>query len=225
MRGVVDETISVGSIQRPWSLQVPSPSRWKSMESATYRTQRAASSTASTCPSVSPFRLLQLRGRLICLPCHKFGVVALVDAEQAAQFVTLEDRPTTTHQRGAVSSVPSLPGEFHRRFSFPAGRSAVHQTLDVPELEGATARFLELEERLDLFIEVFILPGGHRDDAPAPRERGFRLLLRHRISLSLNASSRTSSRSPRPACGSPRRLQVPIAGREKTPDDPELRRA
>ena len=47
MRGVVDDTISVGSIQRPWSLQVPSPSRWKSMESATYRTQRAASSTAS----------------------------------------------------------------------------------------------------------------------------------------------------------------------------------
>ena len=47
MRGVVDDTISVGSIQRPWSLQVPSPSRWKSMESATYRTRRAASSTAS----------------------------------------------------------------------------------------------------------------------------------------------------------------------------------
>jgi len=105
MRGVVDETISVGSIQRPWSLQVPSPSRWKSMESATYRTQRAASSTASTCPSVSPFRLLRLRGRLICLPCHKLGVVALVDAEQAAQFVTLEDRPATTRQRGAVSAI------------------------------------------------------------------------------------------------------------------------
>lgn len=139
MRGVVDDTISVGSIQRPWSLQVPSPSRWKSMESATYRTQRAASSTASSCPSVSPFRLLRLRRRLFCLPCHKLGVVALVDAEQAAQFVTLEDRPATTRQRGAVSSVPSLPGEFHRRFSFPAGRSAVHQTLDVPELEGATA--------------------------------------------------------------------------------------
>src|SRR5271166_3353145 len=215
MRGVVDETISVGSIQRPWSLQVPSPSRWKSMESATYRTQRAASSTASSCPSVSPFRLLRLRGRLICLPCHKLGVVALVYAEQAAQFVTLEDRPATTRQRGAVSSVPSLPGEFHRRFSFPAGRSAVHQTLDVPELEGATARFLELEERLDLVIEVFILPGGHRDDAPAPEERrlGLRLFLGHRVSLSLDASSRTSSRSPGPACGSPRRLQVPIAGR------------
>src|SRR5271166_6474735 len=215
MRGVVDETISVGSIQRPWSLQVPSPSRWKSMESATYRTRRTASSTASSCPSVSPFRLLRLRGRLTCLPCHKLGVVALVDAEQAAQFVTLEDRPATTHQRGAVSSVPSLPGEFHRRFSFPAGRSAVHQTLDVPELEGATARLLELDERRDFFVDVILVPGAHRDDAPAPRERGFRLrlLLRHRISLSLNASSRTSSRSPRPACGSPRRLQVPIAGR------------
>ena len=39
----------------------------------------------------------------------KLGVVALVDAEQAAQFVTLEDRPATTHQRGAVKLRPVPP--------------------------------------------------------------------------------------------------------------------
>src|SRR3954454_10809616 len=147
---------------------------------------------------MSPLRLLRLRGRLICLPGHELGVVALVDAEQAAEFVTPEDRMATTRQRGAVGTVASLPGEFHRRSPLPAGRPAVHHTLDVSELEGATARFLELEERLDLFIEVFILPGGHRDDAPAPRERGFRLrllLLRHE---SFSALPRLMSQSTTP---------------------------
>src|SRR3954468_10097941 len=128
---------------------------------------------------MSPFRPLRLRGRLIRLPCHEFGVVAVVDTELAAQFLTLEDRPATARQGRAVGTVPSLPGEFHRRFPSPVGRFAVHQPLDVPELEGATARLLELEERLDLFIEIIILPGGHRDDAPAARDRGFRLRCSH----------------------------------------------
>ena len=35
---------------------------------------------------------------------------------------------------------------------------------------------MELDEHLDFFIEVVILPSGHRDDAPAPYDGRFGVL-------------------------------------------------
>src|SRR5579864_1343839 len=121
-----------------------------------------------------PFALFRRTGP----PRDEFGVVALVNQELAMQFVVFPHGPPAPRQRRAVSAIASRPRELHRWLTASMGRAMIDVPLDVAELEGALALVFELDERLDLFIEVFVVPDRHRHDAPATLEwiGPFRLL-------------------------------------------------
>src|SRR6266404_4289333 len=129
------------------------------------------------------YRSLPLRCLLLLRPGrHELGIVALVDEELAVQSGVLHLPPAPPRQRRAVCAVAAFPGPLHGWLTVPCGQPPVDQTLDVAELERAAALLLELDECLDIFIEIVVLPGRHRDDAPTTREWRFLLLLAHRHS-------------------------------------------
>src|SRR4051794_19820891 len=104
-------------------------------------------------------RSLPLRSLPLIHPLrHELGFLALVNQEFAVQISVLQLRPATPRQRRAVCAVTPFPGPLHGWLPVPCGRSPVHDSLDVAELEGTAALLLELDECLDFFIEVVILP-------------------------------------------------------------------
>src|SRR5262245_2720510 len=131
----------------------------------------------SACASAS----LLCRLLVSFLPLHPLRLeprlVAQVDEDHAVQVGPLELRPAPARHLGQVGPVRALPGPLHGWLAVPGGRSPVHVALDVAELEVAGAVLLELEERLDLLIEVVLVPPGHRDDVPEAGEGRGRLSL------------------------------------------------
>src|SRR5262249_42217804 len=100
--------------------------------------------------------------------------------DHAVQVVTLQLRPATARHLRHVGPVRPFPGPLDGGLPVPCARSPVHVALDVAELEVPGPVGLKLDERLDLLVEVVLVPPRHGDDVPQARERRLLLLLTHR---------------------------------------------
>ena len=105
-------------------------------------------------------------------PRHELGVVAAVEEDHAVQFVASDHGPAPALRR--VHLVVAVPGPLDGWLAVPYGRLAVHVPVDEAEVELAAAQGVELEVALFLLVDEVLVPGAHRDDAPAPREGGLR---------------------------------------------------
>jgi hypothetical protein len=103
---------------------------------------------------------------------HELRIIAPVEGNHTVEFFAFQHGPASTLRR--VILVVAVPGPFDGRLPFSCGRLAVHVPVDVAEVKLAAPLLVELEEAFFLLVDVRLVSGAHRDDAPAPLKRGWR---------------------------------------------------
>src|SRR5205823_3438419 len=117
---------------------------------------------------------------------HPSGAVRIVPSAARTVFglgpgvkvtADLRKRPCVTASQhspapalGGVHFGVAIPGPFDGWLAIPRGPAAIHVALDVAKVKITPASVVELNVRLGLLINKIVLPGQHRNDAPAARE-------------------------------------------------------
>jgi hypothetical protein len=98
-----------------------------------------------------------------------------MDEDHAVQFIVPQNGLTPTAH--VVLVVVTFPRPFNRRLPISGRDAVVDPSPDVGKLKLASASGIELDKRRDFFVDVILVSGAHRDDAPTAKEGGFGHLL------------------------------------------------
>src|SRR5262249_55035541 len=105
-------------------------------------------------------------------PGDELRLVTLVEGNQAVQLAALQHGPAPAGR--LVHLVVALPGPLDGRQPVPGRLPAVHDAVDVAEVELALATALELDVALLLCVDEVLVPHRHRHDVPAALEGRWR---------------------------------------------------